>query len=38
MDVNHVGPRRPWSIFVNIYSLFEMQNVSDLSMCHATGD
>jgi len=27
-----------WSIFVNIYSLFEMQNVINLNMCRAPGD
>jgi len=27
-----------WSIFVNIYGLFEIQNVINLNMCHAPGD
>jgi len=28
----------PWSIFVNIYSLFEIQNVINLNICHEPGD
>jgi len=32
-------PRRsPWSIFFNIDSLFEIQNVINLNICHAPGD
>jgi len=27
-----------WSIFVNIYRRFEIQNVTNLNMCHAPGD
>jgi len=31
-------PRRPDSIFVNIYRRFEVQNIINLSMCHAPRD
>jgi len=30
--------RPPWSIFIDIYSLFEIQNVINLNMCHSPGD
>jgi len=30
--------RRPESTTVNIYSLFEIQNVNNINMCHAPGD
>jgi len=31
-------PMSLWFIFVNIYSLLEMQNVINLNMCNAPGD
>jgi len=31
-------PRWLWSILANVYSLFQIQNVINLNMCHAPGD